>query len=349
MHVSAVFGTMLHLLESLGLTINETKSKALLHWTGRQVRIIKSHILTRKGHQTCLIIPKPDGTSYHLPLVKSTLYLGVQLTYGCSAAETMTTRIQAARTAFVRLKRWLTGRRGLSLKWRLKLWKQSAWSILSYGLLATGITASSQHQLTVAVTQMIRQIAQNPAHITHHTNSQVFQALDLSSLSCMLLDLALARKEATHARLAVISSNDHLHTLNHPTLDQLINHLSRAQPAAPLPGSSTATVITEAHQCPLCDYTTTDLPTLKRHCTVHHKLTQFSLNHIDIYQDSVGGYPNAPSASRHLFTGVLFESTSANAPVRHRVWQTSVDFDDRTEIPSPSACFQDCALSISAS
>lgn len=91
------FGIMLSLLETRGLTVNESKSKALIMWTGSQVRRIKSRLLTHRGSQLCLIIPKPNGEQYLMPVVKSTIYLGIILTYGNGAVDTMNTRIRAAR------------------------------------------------------------------------------------------------------------------------------------------------------------------------------------------------------------------------------------------------------------
>lgn len=302
------FGTMTELLESLGLVINATKSKALIHWTGPKVRQLKHEILHTRGQITYLKVPRTGQPPYLLPLTNKTIYLGISISYGQFAADTMQYRVKAAQTAFARLKRWLTGKRGLSIRWRIRLWYQSVWTVLTYGLLATGLTTQSCNQFHIVVTKMIRRIAQDPAHITHHTNQQVFANLALCEPRPMLLELAVRRRDTIRQRSDTLTPDDALCHIDHSVITQLIDHLTQTTlypsiSADTRPGNQCPTDDRPAtHHCPMCDFHTADLAHLKRHCTITHKLHQFNLNHIDLYQDTINGLPQCSKCHRSFTT-----------------------------------------------
>lgn len=193
---------------------------------------------------------------------------------------------------------------------------------------------------------MIQHIAQNPARVTHHTHEQVFQDLDLATPTQMLLALAVKRRDTIHNRVRMCSEHDVLRHLDHSNLHHLINHLILPSPQpAPLPGDLIDQISVEARRCPLCSFTSRGLPTLKRHCTTEHNLTQYSLNHIDFYQDCVQGLPQCSKCMQTFVTWRSFKKhvrqRICEAPsMMHFCGQRQLHRDPDTRLILPGLTFE---------
>ena len=80
-------------------------------------------------------------------------------------------RAQLARIAFGRLKRWLTGRRGLQQKQRLQLFTTCVYPVLTYGIFSIGITTVGLQHIQQLLYSQLRQILCNHAYITGHSHT----------------------------------------------------------------------------------------------------------------------------------------------------------------------------------
>ena len=87
-----------------------------------------------------------------LPLASATTrdYLGVVMSYGPFEQQSQTKRLKAARANQAQLAKFLSGRKGLTLKQRLQLDRTCVLSAAVYGLPAVGVTAKSLRALHAA-------------------------------------------------------------------------------------------------------------------------------------------------------------------------------------------------------
>lgn len=152
------FGQIIHLLRDLDLELSPSKSKAMWTIVGCHKRRIQAKHTIKQGDKLCLVIPLPDATHVHVPLVNSTIYLGVSISYGRFEQDTMQLRLRAARNGFHKLKPWLVGRRHLSTRGRPRLWRQCIWPMATYGLASTGITSTSMKTFMQAIATQIREV-----------------------------------------------------------------------------------------------------------------------------------------------------------------------------------------------
>ena len=101
-------GKILDILQDLGLRINVDKSHALIAIAGTNCRKFQKQVLHHRDASTWIHIPRRHGfTAFRVE--QSAVYLGVKLSYRNFEDLTLNMRISAGRTAFRRLRQWLTG------------------------------------------------------------------------------------------------------------------------------------------------------------------------------------------------------------------------------------------------
>ena len=165
-------GHVLDVLEELELTLSYKKSFLLLAHAGTNTRRVLKGLIHRQGQETFLRIPRLNGQSTCLPLRTKVTYLGTIMSYRLFEEATWK---RAAWIAFRRLKPWLQ-HKAFPIAQRLYLWKTSVFTVLTYSLLASGLTVQILHSFQAVVYKQIRLIIGDHPYLTHHTHQQVFQS-----------------------------------------------------------------------------------------------------------------------------------------------------------------------------
>lgn len=165
----------LRLLQTWGLQVNDTKSAALLAITGSSSRRVRGDLIQRRDSHDWLKIGAQDSEHFLIPIVRNTKYLGAIMSYHTPEDDTLALRISLARTAFSRLLKWLTRRKGLLIAQRLQLWKTCVYSVLSYGICTVGITLPGLNKFSKCVYSMVRQVLGDHAYFSGHSHTFVFQ------------------------------------------------------------------------------------------------------------------------------------------------------------------------------
>lgn len=264
------FAAILFTLKSFGLQINEKKSQILLTMTGPSQQQVRQRLLFRSQGEDRLTVSFGDQT-FTIPLTNSAKYLGVVISYGNFEDHTVRHRVQLATVAFKRLQVWLTGRRGLAKSDKLRLWNTCVLPIATYGIFSTGITHKGAHLLNHCFTMMLRKVLMDHSYITRHSNSQVFQIHDAEPPFLMVWRSADRLKRSVTQRCLRLPAHDLIHQLRWDHLDDIqtlfleLHTTGRGQS----PPSRTEVVV-PALTCHLCDFSTFDATTMRKHYTIQH-------------------------------------------------------------------------------
>ena len=293
--VLRIFGLVLHQLHHMGLTVNLSKSAVLLEMTGTNHRAVQTQvrIKTEQGPKVC--IPLPDGTVAHIPIVKHMQYLGVMMSYHHFEDLTVQHRIHLSQVAFARLRRWLCSKRGLNLTQRLHLWQTCIFSVMNYGILATGFTARGLQLLQKTIFVMHRQILGDHAYITGRTNIQALlrHRIDLPILQIWkavdALQFSLAKRAQHIATSDIVAQLDWSHLSHLSQLAQLHMSTGNFDLSCTDPGVEPAAQL--AFHCDLCSFATAHAPILRRHYTQVHGHSQYRTVRAPTAQHSMHGLP----------------------------------------------------------
>ena len=128
------FGIIMEVLQKKGMTINTSKSAVLLTMGGTSFRQLRKQLISGDSNGEKIKITGLTA-SFDVPLVKQTKYLGTIVSYANMEQATLQHRVTLSKLAFARLRKWLTARRGLSLRHRILMWKTCVIPVLTYGLL----------------------------------------------------------------------------------------------------------------------------------------------------------------------------------------------------------------------
>ena len=122
---------------------------------------------------------KGNHQTFDLPVLHQTKYLGTLISYGSFEDATTKLRVSHARLAFTRLKKWLTARRGLAVKERMRLWSTCVFPVLTYGIFTVGLTKKGLQMLQQTMITMIRQIHHDHASQTgrSHEHALLFHGV----------------------------------------------------------------------------------------------------------------------------------------------------------------------------
>ena len=163
-------GQVFDLLEHLKLDINFDKTTATLRMRGKLLNKLQRRFLLRTKEGTFLLIPRSDGRTSKIKLVRSYRYLGVSLSYYGFELETMKMRIQHSEQTSHQLHRWLYSSHSMSLQRKVHLWYQCVHSCLRYGLVYTGITTKSVRSYFQFCMKQLRRIFRKPTFIDRRTH-----------------------------------------------------------------------------------------------------------------------------------------------------------------------------------
>ncbi|CAE7266338.1 unnamed protein product [Symbiodinium microadriaticum] len=163
------FGTMLDALTDNDMVINAVKSAFLLKHRGSFIkRWLRRHRRTTPDGDV-IYFRTPKGTEYQIPLREQRTYLGVKISYHSMARHTTSHRLQAANSAWQRLRGILCSARNLALADRIALWKATVLPTLMYGLAAVG---PGPRRMQAMIIKHARAMAKSFAHL-HHEPSQL--------------------------------------------------------------------------------------------------------------------------------------------------------------------------------
>lgn len=305
------FGKMIALLKDLDLELSPEKSKALCTMVGPLKRDLQAQHFLTIGGRVHLQIPMPDHTMVHVPLVTSTIYLGICISYHHFELETMQLRLRAARNGFGKLKKWLVGRKHLTTGGRLRLWRQCVWPIATYGLAGTGITRISLREFTQTMTMQIRQVIFDHSFYTGNSNRQAFDRLGLPDPATSLLTLVRDQHHQAITRQLATMPHDIIRMTPWTHIAQTEQILLDGQdlwtPSHP------SNLALHWLRCPFCVFTTTSSVELKRHCTTAHRYRRYTSHNIRFDQTACDGLPQCKHCLREFATWRQFRRHIAGA------------------------------------
>ena len=100
------FGRLIDILERLGMTVNMSKSAAIIQWRGSfRPQATKAYV-TQSQHETYLKIPKRHTLHYEIPLREHQDYLGISIGYKQVLQGTMQKRLKACAHRHRQMKTW---------------------------------------------------------------------------------------------------------------------------------------------------------------------------------------------------------------------------------------------------
>ena len=191
--------------------MNVDKSAILLHLRGTKNAKWKSRLLRQHNGRVHLRLAalQKGGDVLHIPVVTVHKYLGIMISYNHAQDQTLKHRINAAQTAFIRLRTWW--KPSLPLRARMDLWFQIVWPTLTYGLADVGLSKRGIAKCQTLIYRHWRHIAKSPVHLTRESNADLINRLGVAD---PMLRLACGTLRAWQRRLTYIkhaSSQDIMH------------------------------------------------------------------------------------------------------------------------------------------
>ena len=256
-------------LETLGMQVSMDKTAVLLALAGTEAPKMLQTYTSRTPQGRVFKISHPTRT-IQLPLKQQHTYLGVIISYRSFERYTLRYRQQLAWQAFHRMRKFLANAR-LPLPKRVQLWRSCVFSILSYGLTATGLDLQSATQLRGAVMRQLRITAHSLGHLTHEDNTALLTRLGLP-------DPVESLQRACQQRIEM--SRQHVLHLQPPRVQQWWGILCStfAQLAHPRMTDHASTTLTEVTQvlriqstCSICGQQFPSLHALRVHVGKQHQ------------------------------------------------------------------------------
>ena len=261
------------LLQKFGLTINPSKCTALLTMGGTSHRQVRSKLTAWRDGKEWLRFGTADHPLW-IPIEHQARYLGTVITYANHELATVKHRINLARVAFGRLKRWLTGKRGLNRAQRIQLFTTCVYPVLTYGIFSLGITMPGLQLLQKTMYSMLRQILNNHAYITGLTHEQALTNNRIALPATWLWNSVESLQRSIQQRLTYAAPTDLLHTLDWSHLQDLIalfhSHLHAGSEVLIAPDVQDVLQLRQDLFCQLCGFYAHDVTTFRRHCTTVH-------------------------------------------------------------------------------
>ena len=126
-------------LEEFGMTLNDEKAQILFTVRGQLRQQARKAFTTKIKDCLTLRVEGAHGTR-HIPLVKSTVYLGAKISYDLFESQTIAHRMQKANVRFWQLQKFFTSKRGLSTSQRIRMWLVTIRPTLMYAVDCCPIT-----------------------------------------------------------------------------------------------------------------------------------------------------------------------------------------------------------------
>ena len=334
-----------------GLSINMTKTAFLLHLRGRRACKWKAKLVRRSQSTTCIRLDAltKQGEPLFIPLVSEHKYLGIVLSYRHCQMATLKVRKNLAMGTFSRLRCWWGSR--FPLRERIKLWFQTVWPTLTYGLADVGCTRRGLLQLGAFAMRQLRRLARSPSHLTHESNEALCKRLGIVHPCDRLCQSVFTMWERRADRMESLPTSDvlgdlkHLcqrmsdcQTLLHPwwtlcmeswlrtghcSADQLrrhkvacLLHLQVPEPASAQSELMPPPIQAEQVQCELCKRSFVHQMALRQHLRLAHQPASSSSLVFQVALDSLDGLP-----------------TCKHCGMQFRFWQGLIQHLDKNTCP----------------
>ena len=262
----------LHLIKRFGLTINPAKCTALLRMGGTAHRKTRLTLTAWRDGKEWIGFTSDTHDIIWIPLARQAKYLGTVISYTTWEDQTVRHRVQLSKIAFSRLRRWLTGKRGLNRRQRLQLFTTCVYPVMTYGVFSLGLTTFGMQHINKNMFSMLRQILGDHAYITGHSHQAALQRNSVALPLEWLLNSIDSLQRSLTCRLAQATHTDIIRQLDWTHLDslraQIQWHLCTG-PAVPVQ-TPEPEVHPALHQCQICQYQTADVAQFRRHCTMMH-------------------------------------------------------------------------------
>ncbi|CAL1159315.1 unnamed protein product, partial [Cladocopium goreaui] len=282
------------LLKKFGLTINPTKCTALLTMGGTNHRKLRASLTAWRDGKEWLCLGTTADPMW-IPIEPTAKYLGTIISYRNFEDATIRHRAQLARIAFGRLKRWLTGRRGLQQKQRLQLFTTCVYPVLTYGIFSIGITTVGLQHIQQLLYCQLRQILCNHAYITGHSHTYALSVNRVALPTEWLWRSAETLQRSVERRTLRAGPHDIVHQVEWTHLADIIellhNHHCRGPDIVIQPPALDVPLLSPQYTCQLCDFQTHDTAMFRRHCTVVHGHRMTRTLHVNLAQHMKHGLP----------------------------------------------------------
>lgn len=339
------FGHLLDTLEDLKLTLSYQKSFVIFQHAGTNSRAALKGHFKRHPEGMRILIPRRDGIKTPLPVRATAKYLGVIMSYNAFEQQTWTHRKAAAWCAFARLKPWLRSKT-ISSQHKIHLWRSCIFSVLTYGLHATNVTATILHSFQATVFQMVRLVLGDHAYCTHHTHQRVFHQHNIPTPLQQLSQLVGSARHRLERRSHLLPTNDFLRHIDWSHLSELLKLiccLEASSPEAPVAATPTDPVRLQATLvCPYCHFTTWTVANMRRHQTVVHHVIQYRTAHSNVLDFAHPGTPQCNqcfqvfSSWRRFFIHVQRDCCQASQRPSNLPMTSGAAPVGRTMLASPS-------------
>eukprot|EP00435_Cladocopium_sp_Y103_P073905 s131_g45.t1 len=285
-------GHLLDVLEMLRLRIQYDKSHFLLAAHGPQAKRALRPYRAANGKAIQFQRPKGEKATFHLS--KSAKYLGVIISYGRFETLTLQHRTRAAMTASARLRPWLRSRQ-MNAQHRLHLLYTCVVPVLTYGLHAVTLTTTGLRDFQCTMFKLIRTVLCDHSFRTHHTHAHILSQYHLDHPLLTLHRIGRRMWTRLTERLPQLQPDDIIHVVDWSHLNdfQLMitaQHESNSQANMPPADARTSEVLPTLF-CRWCNFQTTSIPNLRRHCTNIHNAPVFRIHEACFTQFAYKGTP----------------------------------------------------------
>ncbi|CAL1163812.1 unnamed protein product [Cladocopium goreaui] len=299
-------GILFSLLHEFDMTLNPTKSIAILAMHGPKSRKVRTAWVQRDHRGEMLKIPITGKPHVLIPIKEKATYLGCIMSYQHFEDDTTWHRVKFANVGFMRLRRWLCNRNHFSLQHRLSLWRACILPIMTYGVFAVGTTVKGLQHMLTQLGIMLRRIVGDHAHHTRHTNFQVFETFDLPRPTDLLTAAVETLQRSIAQRDLSLGPADIALKLDWSHLDTVIGTITQAQAAQSLQRAETAFSGAGADPpkcffCNICSFCSNSVSAFRRHCTTAHGLSMFRIFAQPMHSYTTDGLPTCKYCA-HSFT-----------------------------------------------
>jgi len=280
LYLISAFGKLLDLIESADLELNLEKTTITMRMKGKLAGKIQRKFIIRTKHGTYIKIPRANGHTTKIKLVKSFRYLGVMMSYFNFEKETMDLRLKHSVQTSLQLHRWLHTQRMNNVH-KTQLWYQCTYTCLRYGIIATGFTEATLISFYRFCLKQLRRIHREPVHLYKETNSHFLTKHNIADPLLRLRDICLQTASRALRRHQSLSADDILQVTPLPDYNHLIQVIDKVHhrvteetDLAEVPDTLTQ------YECQVCSMVFKTLAALRRHCTVDHGHRSGLLRHL---------------------------------------------------------------------
>ena len=258
------------------------------------------------------------GETALIPIVKQHDYLGTIIAFRDPATLTLNKRLMKARGQYSMLRKTINSPRIASKKCRYRIWEAGVLSSSTYGLLASGLTATGCCKLRQMASRQTRAIARLPAHLTHVSNVQVRARLGAPDVVQMLHDAGGRRLTQLQDLLTQEPQDIRCHEIAVAQLRYVLTtfELDTDAGQSPSPPQQDSYSI----KCDICGLGFNTFNNMRKHKTRVHKVDDRRKIVFDPAEHAVNGLPQCKFCGHKFDTWHALSSHIAQDRCTHTPW-----------------------------